>query len=227
MRLLALFLIVGALTMHAQTPLLAIDVLIEPDSAMIANAKAINTKLRQNFPQGYALDATHLPHVTLVQRYVRASDLEDVKTAVAKVLSSEDLGSLQLTCTGYITSIWGETGIALYNVELTPQLRALEDRIVSAVQPFAVATGTADAFVRSPHEQIDPKTIQWVTEFVPVHSGSNYEPHVTLGLAHPDFLARLKQSPFKPFTFHAASVSIYQLGNVGTAQKKLAAWPVK
>ena len=189
MRLLTLLLFLGTLTMHAQTPLLAIDVLIEPDAAMTARAKAVNAQLRQNYPAGYALDATHLPHVTLVQRYIRASDLEAVKAAIAKALHSEDLAGLRLNSTGYITNTWGQTGIALYDVELTPQLRQLESRIVGAIQPFAVTGGTAEAFVRSPNEQIDPKTIQWVEEFVPVHSGQNYEPHVTLGLAHPDFLA--------------------------------------
>lgn len=215
---------------HSQpgsTPaIIAIDVLIEPDAVMANNAKAINTQLRRNYPQGYALDATHLPHITLVQRYIRFKDLEAVKTAVAKVFASQNLSSMQLTATSYITSTWGSTGLLLYNVERTTQLQQLEDKIVAAVQPYAVTGGTAAAFVRSPAEQIDPKTIQWVEDFVPAHSGEKYEPHVTLGLAHPEFLKTLKAAPFASFAFRPASIAIYQLGNLGTAQKNLASWPV-
>jgi hypothetical protein len=37
-------------------------------------------------------------------------------------------------------------------------------------------------------------------------------------------LAKLKAEPFQPISFHPAEIAIYQLGNVGTAQRKLAGW---
>lgn len=210
----------------SSSEVIAIDVLIEPDAVMANNARAINTQLRRNYAQGYALDATHLPHITLVQRYIHSHDLEGVKAIVAKVLATQNLSSLQLTATGYTASTWGATGLLLYNVERTAELQQLEDKIVAAVQPYAVSGGTAAAFVRAPGEQIDPKTIQWVENFVPAHSGEKYEPHVTLGLANLEFLKTLTAAPFANFTFRPASIAIYQLGNLGTAQRNLASWPV-
>ena len=204
--------------------IIAIDILIQPDTAMLEKARAINAELRQNYPQGYALDATHLPHVTLVQRYIRAQDFDAVKTAIAAVLKAEPLSSLQFTASSYTVSTWGNTGILLLNVERTAQLQRLEESIRTTVQPYAVRGGTAEAFVHAAAEQIDPKTIQWVEDFVPAHSGEHYEPHITLGLAHPDFLAKLKAEPFLPIAFRPAEVAIYQLGNVGTAQRRLAGW---
>jgi hypothetical protein len=59
--------------------LIAIDVLIEPDQTMIGKSRAVNARLRENLPAGYELDALHAPHVTLVQRFVRAKDFEKVK----------------------------------------------------------------------------------------------------------------------------------------------------
>ena len=50
----------------------AIDILLDPDSVMIERAQALNARLRQDYPQGYTLGAGHAPHVSLVQRYVRA-----------------------------------------------------------------------------------------------------------------------------------------------------------
>ena len=61
--------------MQASDKLIAIDVLLEPDQTMISKANAVNARLRENYPAGYELDATHAPHVTLLQRYVRVRDL--------------------------------------------------------------------------------------------------------------------------------------------------------
>ncbi|MFM8331412.1 MAG: hypothetical protein ACKN9T_06960 [Candidatus Methylumidiphilus sp.] len=43
-------------------------------------------RLLENYPVGFALDADHTPHITLLQRYVRRVDLAQVQAAVAKVL---------------------------------------------------------------------------------------------------------------------------------------------
>jgi len=48
----------------ASDTVIAIDVLLEPDAAMVAKATALNARLRGNYPGGYSLDATHAPHVT-------------------------------------------------------------------------------------------------------------------------------------------------------------------
>jgi hypothetical protein len=69
--------------------LIAIDILLQPDQAMISKANAVNTLLRGNYPGGYSLDATHAPHVTLLQRFVRVKDLDAVTAAVAKVYAAQ------------------------------------------------------------------------------------------------------------------------------------------
>ena len=53
-----------------QSPVTAIDILLEPDATMLRHAEANNARLLKVFPKGFALDATHRPHITMVQRYV-------------------------------------------------------------------------------------------------------------------------------------------------------------
>jgi hypothetical protein len=53
-----------AAAMKTTTDLIAIDVLLEPDHIMVSKANAVNARLRANYPDGYALDATHAPHIT-------------------------------------------------------------------------------------------------------------------------------------------------------------------
>ena len=56
--------------------LTAIDVLIDPDEATMERARAVNARMLQSLPQGWALDDTHQPHITTLQRYVRTADLD-------------------------------------------------------------------------------------------------------------------------------------------------------
>jgi hypothetical protein len=49
---------------------------------------------------------------------------------------------------------------------------------------------------------------------------AKYNPHVTIGLAHEDFLKELIAQPYQKFTFKSSAVSIYHLGDFGKARKK-------
>src|SRR5262245_26426392 len=71
------------------SPVTAIDIVLEPDATMVRHAEAANERLRKEFPKGFALDATHHPHVSTLQRYVRTADLNKVYEAVSKVLAQE------------------------------------------------------------------------------------------------------------------------------------------
>lgn len=62
--------------------LTAIDILINPDEATIEHARKVNAQMRQSVPDGYAIDATHQPHITTLQRYIRSADLNGVFEAV-------------------------------------------------------------------------------------------------------------------------------------------------
>ena len=49
-------------------------------------------------------------------------------------------------------------------------------------------------------------------------------PHVTIGLASQDYLKGLLDEKFEVFTFSPVGVSVYHLGNFGTARTKLKSW---
>jgi hypothetical protein len=53
-----------------QNPVTAVDIALEPDQTMIQHAQADNARLLKAFPKGFALDATHHPHVTMLQQFV-------------------------------------------------------------------------------------------------------------------------------------------------------------
>ncbi len=198
--------------------LIAIDILLEPDQTMIAKARAVNARLRGNYPAGYELDATHAPHVTLLQRFVRVKDFDAVTAAVSKVLAAERPANLQLNAKGLEYAIWGGLAVTVLVVERTPELMQLHQKIIDAVTPFSVSGGTAAAFVGA---EANAETIGWVENFIPKSSGTNYIPHVTSGVATEAFVKQLKAEPLAAFTFKPVGVAVYHLGNFGTAAKKL------
>jgi len=199
----------------------AIDVLVEPDATMVAKAEAVNARLRAEYPAGYALDASHRPHITLVQRYVRAADLPRVEAAVEQVLATHPPGALRLRATNFVAADFAGNGLLLLGTDNPPELAALQAAVVDAVAPYAVTGGTAAAFVPDPNGPIVQGTIDWVETFVPKASGAKFWPHVTVGVAPLPLLKSIAAEPMAPVEFGAAGVAIYQLGNYGTAARLL------
>jgi hypothetical protein len=197
---------------------IAIDVLLEPDQLMVGKAGKVNARLRENYAAGYELDATHAPHVTVLQRFVKAKDLDAVTAAVTKVLTDERPAELSLKAKGIEYVMWGGVAVTVLLVERTPELMRLHQMIIDAVAPFSVNGGTQAAFVGG---DANAETIGWVETFVPNSAGEKYLPHVTVGVAPEAFVKQLKAEPFEVFTFKPDGVAVYQLGNFGTAAKKL------
>jgi hypothetical protein len=69
-------------SMGKEDRLVAIDVLLEPDRWMLEAAEQWNKRLREQIPEGLALDETHRPHITLLQQYGGEKDLDAVVAAV-------------------------------------------------------------------------------------------------------------------------------------------------
>ena len=203
----------------------AIDILLKPDATMLQHAAATNARLLKVFPRGFALDASHRPHITLVQRFVLTENLDKVYAAVGKVFASANVTGLKLEAVKYYYIPDKDLGLSGIVVKATPELLKLEQQVIDAVTPFAVKTGTSAAFVTTPEDpNINPLLIAYVSEFVPKHSGENYEAHVTTGLAPREYLDAMLKEPFETFTFSPAGAAVYHLGQYGTAAKSLKEW---
>lgn len=206
-------------------PLTAIDTLLDPDQTMVQRAMAANARLLQSFPKGFVLGETHQPHISMLQRYVRTSDLDRVYDAVGKVLADEHPAAWKLTAYKYYFIPWKEIGLAGIVIKPTDDLRRFQQKLIDAIGPFTAKTGTASAFVRPKDDpEINKPTIDYVARYVPDDSGAKFNPHVTIGVASQDFLKKLLKEKFDEFTFSPTGLSVFHLGNFGTAREKLKNW---
>jgi hypothetical protein len=178
--------------------------------------------------KGFALDAMHRPHITLIQRFVRTADLDKVYSSVGKVFANANLNGMKLEAFKYYYAPAGAVGVAGICAKPTPEILKLQADIIAAMKPFTVETGPIGAFT-APHDDpaIDAALIQYVSTFVPKMSGGNYNPHVSTGVAPIDYLDKMLAEPFQSFTFWPAGAAVYQLGPFGTAAKKLKEWDLK
>ena len=207
----------------------AIDILLDPDATMFKEAKAANERLLKNFPKGFALDETHQPHISCLQRYVKTADLDKVYEAVAKVLAEEKPTAWKLKADRYYyipgTGALKGLGLGGIVVQPTDDLIRYQQKLIDAVAPFTVESGTAAAYVTTKEDpEINQQTIDYVANYVPNETGKKFNPHVTIGLAAEDYLKKMLDEKFEVFTFSPVGVSIYHLGNNGTAREKLKEW---
>jgi len=204
--------------------LTAIDILLEPDEAMRVQARADNARLRENDPESFALDGTHIPHISVLQCYVYTRDLDKVFAAVKQVTQAQSFVGTELTTTGYFYIPWQGQELAGINIALTSELRSYQRAIMDAVQPFTAKNGTSEAFV--PNDDGSPvgeAIIRYVSSFDSQHTGEHYSPHITIGIGREDFLRKMTTAaPYTPITFKAMRVGVYHLGDFGAARKKLA-----
>ena len=168
---------------HAQeNPVTAIDIALEPDATMVRQAEADNARLLKAYPEGFALDATHHAHITMLQQFLRTADLEKVYSAANAVLAKEGVASRRLKAIKYYYIPSPPLGIAGIVVEATEDLLRLQYELLDAVAPFTEKTGTAAAFVSTDGgRDIQQGLIDYVANFTTVAAGKKFNPHVTIG----------------------------------------------
>ena len=207
-----------------QNPVTAIDIALEPDATMLQHAQADNARLLKSFPKGFALDATHNPHVTMLQQFVRTADLEKVYAALDKVFATEKPTSWKLKAFKYYYIPVPPVGLAGIVVEPTEDLLRLQQKIIDAVTPYTEKTGTPAAFMSTEDgKDIQGSLLNYVADFVTIAAGKKFNPHVTIGVGTETYLNDMLAAPFDAFTFSPAGASVYELGSFGTARKELKA----
>ncbi len=146
--------------------------------------------------------------------------------AIDMVLSCKDLSTLQLT-TDRVAHMETQPGVGLAAVAVTPGPEVLDFPVPpdSALAPYTASGGDADAYVRTVAEpDSNDATISYIENYAPDHSGEHYLAHVAVGVANVSDLETFEAEQLPPLTFAGGGISIYQLGNNGTAARHLKSW---
>jgi len=210
--------------MDAKESILAIDVVVLPPQPVMEKAKQLNGIFRQGIEgRSFALDDTHVPHITIFQLYARASDLENIFARVEKSMGNFPI-SKDLDMTGIAAGpVFAGLHLPSFAVE-SAELRAFHKDIANGMADYCVDTsGGPSYFYRDEKEEVNQASMDWVKNFGTNSSHAKYFPHITLGAAEAAAVERVISDPqhAQPFAFAADSVCVYQLGNNCTCRKLL------
>jgi hypothetical protein len=196
---------------------------------MLQHSAANNARLLKEYAKGFALDATHTPHITMLQCFVRQADLEPLYAAEEKVLAAANVTAMKLEAFKYYyAATGGGIGVAGICARPTPEILKLQAEVIAAAKPFMQPTATIGAFTAGHgNPAIDAAIINYVATFDPKMSGANFNPHVSTGTATTAYLDQMLAEPFASFTFSPAGAAVYQLGPFGTAAKQLKQFDLK
>jgi hypothetical protein len=189
--------------------LLAIDVAVMLPVDLRRRVARLNGVLTPP-PDGFRLDDTHVPHITIVQLFVRAHHLEELSDVVGTAVQTVEPLELRTASIDH-----GRTATTL-QVALTPQLERLHRGLMDDLRPFEAGPGTTEAFVvdgELPREA----DLAWVGQFRTHAAYDLFEPHVTLGVGGP-----IEPPPATSFT--ATEVAIYHLGRFCTCRRLVRRW---
>lgn len=195
------------------TDLIAIDIAILPPDEVAARAQAVNQALlaQAGDPNGLRLDDTHLAHVTLVQLFIRKSNLSAMLDRVSDVLRGQAPIALR------VPGVEARDGVVHLAIEPTPKLQRLHEALMDSVAPFEAAAGGPEAFYEIGDAPARQKDIDWVTHYRRRSSYARFEPHITLGHG-------ALPAPIAPFEFIATRVAACQLGRFCTCRLVVRDW---
>ncbi len=200
--------------------IIAIDVLLTPSEEMRSQAIQLNKLIKQNNPETIKLDKNHVPHITLLQCFINEKDLPKVNEALKGLYKTIAQDSLKAESLFYYED--KEESFAMVRLKKTSPLLEIHKNVIELVKPYIVNNGSEESFVQNPDgSPISESSVAYVPDFLEKYSYENFDPHISLGVAQRILLDSLNLHVFKPIQFKATSISVYQLGDHGTAQKLL------
>jgi hypothetical protein len=190
----------------------AIDVVILPPAPVMDLALAVNQLLCETRPANIVLDKTHyLPHITLAMGCLPEGRLEEAFSVLQAIASQQAAPELHVPWIKTVDTASGDTVVS-FDITPSPELVSLHETIVAGLRPLLTQdAGEADLYDLPP---ISPSSIDWINQYIPLHSFEHFWPHITLGFGD-------APGDFQPFSFLASRLAICHLGNHCTCREVL------
>ena len=155
--------------------LIAIDVALLLPEAVHARARLINEVLWKQRTDGFRFDQSHLPHITLVQQFVRRANLPALLQRIDSIVGATAALTLRVLAVG------SHQSTAFFLLQRTPDLQRLHATLMDAVKPWEESEGAVESFY-SEGEPARDADVEWVKRYRTHASYDNFVPHITLGI---------------------------------------------
>jgi hypothetical protein len=191
------------------TSLIAVDLVLLLPPLLIRSIVKLNRRLKSP-PEGFLFDSDHLPHLTLVQQFVRETDLAALDSLIKKRIHHHL--PLQL----HTTQLSSPRTACTLGVTLSRELMTFHCQLMSDLLPFFVTTNVQNAVWAVP-DIPRPADVQWVSKFRQDSAFDQFNPHITVGIG-------TVEACVEPRSFVAATVALCHLGRFCTCRRVLKTW---
>ena len=121
------------------------NIVLEPDVALAEVARSLTSGCAETYPKGFALDKLHRPHISCRSDSSKRPTWTRC-TRPFEILAEEKPATWKLTAHKYYYIPLKEIGLAGIVIEPTDDMVRFQQKLIEAVKPFTVKTGTAAAF---------------------------------------------------------------------------------
>jgi mannose-6-phosphate isomerase-like protein (cupin superfamily) len=196
---------------------LAVDVALLPDEAMTRQAIELNRQLVTDGPQEIPLSREdRLPHISLAMGCLDEADLPAMQKRLENLAQKTTVRQLRIVDLISSVNSRGET-TSLLEVERTPQLQALHEEVMQAMEPCFRYEPT-EAMISD--DVVSPSCLDWIRTYRQKSSYEHFLPHLTLGYG------RVPPGLSFPMPFTAARLALCHLGNHCTCRRIIGAWNI-
>ena len=191
--------------------LIALDVALLPPPDVAARAVELSAALPGDGHDRLRLDANHLPHITLMQLFVREEELDAALERVEGVVIGRPPLSLRVSGGGRgSSSVW-------MAIERTPAIDAPHEELMEALRGYERPGATPAAFFEG---DARPGDVLWVTGYRLKSAFGAFTPHITLGHAP-------AAPEIAPFDFVASTVAGCHLGRFCSCRSVFRRWELR
>ena len=150
-----------------------------------------------------------LPHISLLMGCVSEDGLKKAMELLVRFTSQQSAIPLQITGLQFTA---GSHPVAALDIALTRSLAEFQERLIETLRPVITHDARdTDLFDPPP---IAASVLDWINNFIPQQSGSQFWPHITLGHGRPD-----EQQP--AIEFVANRIAMCHMGNHCTCRRVL------
>jgi len=203
--------------MSVQINSIAIDIVLLPPDKVMQICKKINAKLWSQTKIGFPFDDTHLPHISLMQQYVKTNQLVEVGNVIELIASKTK--SLSLKITGIETEEFDGSNVSSFEITKSAEILKLHESLLQAMELYST-TGDQKSWYQDPGEIIVDAILDYTNSFREKYSHDKFQPHITLGFGPTPIFNQ-------PLSFTASRLAICRLGNNDTCRKILKEWVLK
>ena len=155
------------------------DIVLLPDDKITKQAIELSEKLSREYPMRFTLNTTTVPHYSIYMAQLTEKGVEEAKKKIKAI--AHEFSTFSLEATKY----WQDSAEGFFEIqyERTPQLIALQEQVIAAINPLREGRFLAEyppGYTKEEQQKkLTGNALAQFTKFAYPEIDEDYRPHMT------------------------------------------------